>query len=175
VPAAGPRRGMSSAQANGAAIPEELPESGLCGYDKGAFTGANQSKRGRVQYADGGTLFLDEIGDMKPSLQAKLLRVLQEKEFEPLGAVKPVSVDVRIIAATHRNLERAVEEGTFREDLFYRLSVFPLHIPPLRERKEDIPLLIDKFVQVFNRKKPRPFLGFEQGAIEALLEHSWPG
>lgn len=171
----GPRQAKNFVPVNCAAIPDELLESELFGYVKGAFTGATSSKVGRVQFANGGTLFLDEIGDMKPSLQAKLLRVLQEKEFEPLGGVKPVSVDVRVIAATHRNLEKAVEEGTFREDLFYRLSVFPLHIPPLRERKEDIPLLIEKFVQVFNRKKPNPFRGFAQGAIEALVEHSWPG
>lgn len=160
---------------NCAAIPDELLESELFGYVKGAFTGATASKIGRVQYADGGTLFLDEIGDMKPSLQAKLLRVLQEREFEPLGAVKAVPVNIRVVAATHRNLEKSVADGTFREDLYYRLSVLPLQIPPLRERKEDIPLLIEKFVQVFNRTRRNAFLGFEPRALEMLVNYSWPG
>lgn len=114
---------------------------------------------GRLQYADGGTLFLDEIGDMKPSLQAKLLRVLQEKEFEPVGGVKPISVDVRIVAATHRDLDKSVAEGRFREDLYYRLNVIPLQIPPLRKRKDDIPLLIDRFVGIYNRQKKTPSRG----------------
>ncbi len=129
-----PRKGKNLVPVNCAAIPDDLLESELFGYIKGAFTGANQAKMGRIQYADGGTLFLDEIGDMKPALQAKLLRVIQEREFEPVGGVKPISVDVRIVAATHRDLEKAVEEGSFREDLYYRLSVVPLVIPTLRER-----------------------------------------
>ncbi len=160
---------------NCAAIPDELLESELFGYIKGAFTGATHSKIGRIQYADGGTLFLDEIGDMKPALQAKLLRVIQEKMFEPVGALKPVPVDVRIIAATHRDLEKEVAEGRFREDLYYRLKVVPIGIPPLRERKEDIPLLIDKFVQVFNRNKKAALQGFEAGALEVMINYAWPG
>jgi len=150
-------------------------ESELFGYVKGAFTGANQAKMGRLQYADGGTLFLDEIGDMKPSLQAKLLRVLQEKEFEPVGGVKPISVDVRVVAATHRDLEKSVAEGRFREDLYYRLNVIPLQIPPLRKRKDDIPLLIDRFVGIYNRQKKNPFKGFEEDALQALKLYPWPG
>ncbi len=170
-----PRKGKNFVPVNCAAIPDELLESELFGYVKGAFTGANQPKMGRIQYADGGTLFLDEIGDMKPSLQAKLLRVIQEKEFEPVGGVKPVSVDVRIVAATHRNLEKAVADGRFREDLYYRLSVVPLSIPSLRERKTDIPMLIDKFVQVFNRGKRHVLKGFSPDALAALQSYDWPG
>ena len=170
-----PRKGKNFVPVNCAAIPDELLESELFGYVKGAFTGANQSKIGRIQYADGGTLFLDEIGDMKPALQAKLLRVIQEREFEPVGGVKPVSVNVRIVAATHRDLESAVAEGRFREDLYYRLSVVPVHIPPLRERKEDIPTLIEKFVQVFNRGRKNALKGFAADAMAALLEYPWPG
>jgi transcriptional regulator with GAF, ATPase, and Fis domain len=160
---------------NCTAIPDDLLESELFGYVKGAFTGANQAKMGRIQYADGGTLFLDEIGDMKPALQAKLLRVIQEKEFEPVGGLKAIPVDVRIIAATHCDLETEVTEGNFREDLYYRLSVVPLTIPPLRERKEDIPLLLEKFVQIYNRNKKKPLLGFDDGALAALMEHQWRG
>ncbi len=170
-----PRKGKNFVPVNCAAIPDELLESELFGYVKGAFTGANQPKMGRIQYADGGTLFLDEIGDMKANLQAKLLRVIQEKEFEPVGGVKPVSVDVRIVAATHRDLEKAVADGTFREDLYYRLSVVPLSIPPLRERRSDIPMLIDKFVQVFNRGKRLTLKGFTPEAQAALQSYAWPG
>ncbi len=175
IHARGPRHGKNFVPVNCAAIPDDLLESELFGYVKGAFTGANVSKIGRVQYAHGGTLFLDEIGDMKPALQAKLLRVLQEKEYEPLGSVKPQAVDVRIVAATHRDLEKAVADGNFREDLFYRLSVLPLNIPPLRERKEDIPLLIAKFIAVFNRNRRSAFLGFEAKSLEALVDYAWPG
>ncbi len=173
--ALGPRKGKNFVPVNCAAIPEDLLESELFGYVKGAFTGANQSKMGRIQYADGGTLFLDEIGDMKPTLQAKLLRVIQEREFEPVGGVKPVSVNVRIVAATHRDLEASVAEGRFREDLFYRLSVVPLHIPPLRDRKADVPILLEKFVQVFNRGRKNGLKGFADSAMAALLEYPWPG
>jgi transcriptional regulator with GAF, ATPase, and Fis domain len=130
---------------------------------------------GRIQYADGGTLFLDEIGDMKPVLQAKLLRVIQEKEFEPVGGLKPIPVDVRIIAATHCDLEQAVSDGCFREDLYYRLSVVPLTIPPLRDRRADITLLLEKFVQIYNRNKKLPLLGFEPDALRAIQEYDWPG
>lgn len=169
------RRGKNFVPVNCAAIPEDLLESELFGYLKGAFTGAAQSKMGRIQYAEGGTLFLDEIGDMKHSLQAKLLRVLQEREFEPVGGVKPVSVDVRVIAATHQNLETMVAEGKFREDLYYRLSVVPIVIPPLRDRRDDIQVLVEKFVTAFNRDSSRPLVGFSECAMAALMDYPWPG
>jgi DNA-binding NtrC family response regulator len=169
------RKGRNFVPVNCAAIPDELLESELFGHLKGAFTGAVSAKMGRFQFADGGTIFLDEIGDMKPSLQAKLLRVLQEKTFEPVGGLKPIPVDVRIVAATHRNLEQMVAEGRFREDLFYRLNVIPLIIPPLRERKEDIPLLIENFVRVYNRNRKYRLRGFETGAVAALMKYAWPG
>ena len=170
-----PRSEKNFVPVNCAAIPDDLLESELFGYLKGAFTGATQNKKGRLQYAEGGTLFLDEIGDMKPALQAKLLRVLQEKEYEPVGAVKPIKVDVRIVAATHRNLEQAVKNGIFREDLYYRLSVVPIAIPPLRERKEDIPLLMETFRHVYSRGKKNSLTGFAPEAIATLLEYPWPG
>jgi len=170
-----PRSGKNFVPVNCAAIPEDLMESEMFGYVKGAFTGANQAKIGRMQYADKGTLFLDEIGDMKPSLQSKLLRVLQEKEFEPVGGVKPVAVNVRVVAATHRNLEELVAAGTFRQDLYYRLNVVPLTIPPLRERGADIPPLVDTFVHMFNRNKRVGLKGFESSALDALSRYDWPG
>jgi len=160
---------------NCAAIPDDLLESELFGYTKGAFTGANQNKKGRIEYADGGTLFLDEIGDMKPSLQAKLLRVLQEKEFEPVGGLKACPVDTRIVAATHCDLEQLVSEGKFREDLYYRLSVIPLSIPPLKERRDDIPLLLEAFIQTYSTKRGREPLRFEPIAITALMSYEWRG
>ncbi len=160
---------------NCAAIPDELLESELFGYSKGAFTGATSNKIGRIQYADGGTLFLDEIGDMKPTLQAKLLRVLQEKEFEPVGALKSIPVDTRVLAATHCDLEQLVSEGTFREDLYYRLSVIPLNIPPLRERREDIPFLIQNFIENFTKKRNRVPFTFSQTALLALVHFDWRG
>ncbi len=169
------RKGKNFVPLNCAAIPENLLESELFGYVKGAFTGATQSKIGRIQYAEGGTLFLDEIGDMRGDLQAKLLRVLQEKEFEPVGGVKPIPIDVRVVAATHRNLEKAVAQGTFREDLFYRLNVIPLSIPPLRERREDLPMLIEKFRQVYNREKREVFQGFAPESMQILMNYGWPG
>lgn len=171
----GPRKDKNFVPVNCAAIPDDLLESELFGYVKGAFTGATQNKMGRIQYAAGGTLFLDEIGDMKPSLQAKLLRVLQEKEYEPVGGIKPVPVDVRIVAATHRDLEQLVAEGKFREDLYYRLSVVPLVLPPLRERREDIPQLIETFTKAFNRGKKFGLLGFTEDAMHAMLAYPWPG
>jgi DNA-binding NtrC family response regulator len=169
------RRLKNFVPVNCAAIPDDLLESELFGYRKGAFTGAIQSKIGRIQYADGGTLFLDEIGDMPPALQAKLLRVVQEKSFVPVGGLEQVPVDVRIIAATHRDLEALVSEGRFREDLYYRLSVIPLNLPPLRVRKDDIALLVEKFVQIFNRNRQYRLRGFEPAALAALLEYPWPG
>ncbi len=160
---------------NCAAIPDELLESELFGYVKGAFTGAQQSKIGRVQFAEGGTLFLDEIGDMKPALQAKLLRVLQEREVEQVGAVRATKVDVRVIAATHQNLEQQVAEGRFREDLYYRLAVIPLNAPPLRERKGDIPILIGKFIEQFNRRKSDRPTALDPMSVRSLQGYSWPG
>ena len=160
---------------NCAAIPDDLLESELFGYEKGAFTGASRSKKGRLAHADKGTLFLDEIGDMKPNMQAKLLRVLQEQSFEPIGSVQTREIDVRVIAATNRDLKKAVKEGTFREDLFYRLSVIPITIPPLRERKEDIESLVKSFLRMFNRGKKPSVTGFTPQAMEALKAHHWPG
>ena len=170
-----PRKNGHFVPVNCAAIPDELLESELFGYVKGAFTGAQQSKIGRVQFADGGTLFLDEIGDMKSTLQAKLLRVLQEREVEQVGGVKGTKVDVRVIAATHQNLEKLVEEGRFREDLYYRLAVIPLQAPALRDRPEDIPLLIDRFVVQFSRRKSDQPTRFDPVSIKSLLAYSWPG
>ncbi len=160
---------------NCAAIPDDLLESELFGYTKGAFTGATANKPGRIQYADGGTLFLDEIGDMKSSLQAKLLRVLQEKEFEPVGAFKAIPVDTRILAATHCDLEQLVKEGKFREDLYYRLSVIPITISPLKERKEDIPLLIKAFVETHTEKRGREMFSLSPQATSALINYEWRG
>jgi len=160
---------------NCAAIPDELLESELFGYVKGAFTGAQQSKIGRVQFADGGTLFLDEIGDMKPSLQAKLLRVIQEREVEQVGGVRPTKVDVRIIAATHQDLEELVAAGRFREDLYYRLAVIPVVAPPLCERQADIGLLIDTFIERFSRRKTDRRTTIDPVAMQSLQAYSWPG
>ena len=170
-----PRGGNNFVPVNCAAIPDDLLESELFGYTKGAFTGATMAKIGRIEYANGGSLFLDEIGDMKPTLQAKLLRVLQEREFEPVGGLKPIPVDVRIIAATHRNLEEMVAEGRFREDLYYRLSVIPVNIPPLRERVGDIPLLIDHFIRALGRNRKKPLVGFDLVAMRALAAFPWRG
>lgn len=160
---------------NCAAIPGDLLESELFGYEKGAFTGAHKTKAGRFELADGGTLFLDEIGEMSPQLQVKLLRVLQERSFERLGAVKSIQVDVRIVAATNRDLEASIRDGKFREDLYYRLSVIPIHIPPLRDRREDIPVLIEHFLENFNKQKKKEVEGITPRAMEALVQYSWPG
>jgi len=160
---------------NCAAIPDDLLESELFGYTKGAFTGATNNKTGRIQYADGGTLFLDEIGDMKPTLQAKLLRVLQEKEFEPVGGLKATPVDIRVVAATHCDLEQLVSEGTFREDLYYRLSVIPLQIPALKERKADIPILLESFLETHATQRNREKFTIPKGVYAALLSYGWNG
>ncbi|MDA8168162.1 MAG: sigma-54 dependent transcriptional regulator [Nitrospiraceae bacterium] len=160
---------------NCAAIPKDLMESELFGHEKGAFTGALNTRLGRFELASNGTLFLDEIGELDLSLQVKLLRVIQEKEFERVGGSKTIKVDVRILAATNKDLEQSISEGKFREDLFYRLNVIPLHIPPLRERKDDIPLLIDHFVGKFAKKRKRDPLRFTSGAMECLLNYGWPG
>ncbi len=160
---------------NCAAIPDDLLESELFGHLKGSFTGASHNKTGRIQYADQGTLFLDEIGDMKPALQAKLLRVLQEKEFEPVGSLKAIPVDTRIVAATHCDLEELVKKGDFREDLYYRLSVVPIQVPPLRDRLEDIPLLLDRFIEAFTTERSREKITFSPEAVTLLLKHDWRG
>jgi transcriptional regulator with PAS, ATPase and Fis domain len=160
---------------NCGAIPENLLESELFGHVKGAFTGALTSRAGRFEIANGGTIFLDEIGDMSPSLQVKLLRVLQERKFEPVGSTKTVEVDVRVIAATHKDLDSAVAQKTFREDLYYRLNVIPLRIPPLRERQSDIPLLIHHFLKHFNESKRREVTGMAPDALELLNTYPWPG
>ncbi len=160
---------------NCAAIPSELLESELFGHVKGAFTGAVSTRMGRFEMADGGTLFLDEIGDMKPLLQVKLLRVLQERKFEPVGSNRSVEVDVRIIAATNKNLERGVQEGWFREDLYYRLNVIPIHLPPLRERLGDIPILAKHFIERFSAEHHAPAPTLTPMALEALGHYPWPG
>lgn len=159
---------------NCAAIPENLLEAELFGYEKGAFTGAVVSKPGKFELADRGTLFLDEIGDLSISLQAKLLRILQEQSFERLGGTKTIKVDVRIIAATNRDLEDMVKKGLFREDLYWRLNVVPVFLPPLRERKEDIPVLIEYFLKRFNREYGKK-VSFTSEALERLINYSWPG
>jgi two-component system, NtrC family, response regulator HydG len=160
---------------NCAALPETLLESELFGHEKGAFTGAIARRPGRFELADGGTIFLDEIGEMTLATQSKLLRVVQEREFEPVGSTKTVKVDIRIITATNRNLEEEVKAGRFREDLFYRLNVVPIPLPPLRERKEDIPLLVEHFLKVYNEKNGRNLQGFHPRALDALMRYAWPG
>ena len=160
---------------NCAALPDTLIESELFGHEKGAFTGAIEQRMGRFERADGGTLFLDEIGTLNLTAQAKLLRILQEKEFERIGGVRTLRVDVRIIAATSKDLEGSIEEGTFREDLYYRLNVFPIFIPPLRERKTDILLLADYFVEKFNQKHKKKVRRISTPAIDMLMQYHWPG
>lgn len=158
-----------------AAIPETLLESELFGHEKGAFTGAIRTSKGFFIQAHEGTIFLDEIGDMPLSIQAKILRVLQERQFYPLGTEKPVEVDVRVIVATNRNLEVEVKEGRFREDLFYRILVIPITIPPLRERKEDIPALVDLFLKEFSQQMKKEIKGITPAAMQKLMLHDWPG
>jgi len=170
-----PRRDRPLVKINCTALPENLMESELFGYEKGAFTGANTSKPGRFEQADTGTVFLDEIGDVPPAIQVKLLRVLQEREFERLGSNKTRHIDVRIIAATNQDLRAALEQGTFREDLYYRLNVVPLNIPPLRERTEDIPFLAEHFVKKLAAANASPVESISEGAIQRLLGYHWPG
>jgi len=160
---------------NCGAIPEELLESELFGHEKGAFTGAHKTRIGRFEIADGGTIFLDEIYDMSPNREVKLLRVWQQHEFERVGGVRPIKVDIRVIAATHKDLEKAVKANQFREDLYYRLNVIPIVIPPLRERKSDIPLLVSHFIEKFNREKGRAITDISGAALEYLLKYNWPG
>jgi two-component system response regulator HydG len=160
---------------NCGALTETLLESELFGHEKGAFTGAVKRKLGRVELADKGTLFLDEVGDMTPGLQLKLLRVLQEKQFERVGGEETIRVDVRVLSATHRDLKKEVEEGRFREDLFYRLHVVPCHVPALRERREDIPLLVGHFIEKLGPRTNPTVRGIDDGALARLGAHSWPG
>jgi DNA-binding NtrC family response regulator len=160
---------------NCGAIPGELLESELFGHVKGAFTGAIANRIGRFEAAEEGTLFLDEIGDLNPQLQVKILRALQEKTFEPVGSTKTISMNVRVIAATHVDLEKAVETGQFREDLFYRLNVIPIHIPALRERRSDILLLLNHFLNIFNKNKVQKITGFTSEALSCLNNYAWPG
>ncbi len=160
---------------NCGAIPDTLLESELFGYKAGAFTDARQDKPGRFSLARGGTIFLDEIGDVTPALQVRLLRVLQERTIEPLGATGPEHVDVRVVAATNRDLKGLVEKGEFREDLYYRIQVFKLWLPPLRERKEDIPILAEHFVDRFNKLKGKDLPGLSRDALTAFMEYDWPG
>lgn len=169
------QRDMPLIKVNCAAIPENLLESELFGHVRGAFTGALTTKKGRFALADGGSIFLDEIGTMAPGLQSKLLRVLQEREFEPLGSERSHKVDVRVIAATNRDIRQMVADGRFQEDLYYRLNVIPIHIPPLRERRDDIPLLVDHFVRKHAQRAGKRIDGIEAGVLEALEAADWPG
>ncbi len=169
------RKSAPFVEINSAALPEELVESELFGYAKGAFSGAVKAKKGKFEIADGATLFLDEIGDMSPRVQAKMLRVLEEQRFEPVGSNTPVSVDVRVISATNKPLDTLIDNGNFRSDLFYRLNVIPFQVPPLRERKEDIPILVNHFNERFSRDYGKHSKEFSDDAIEALRFHDWPG
>jgi two-component system nitrogen regulation response regulator NtrX len=169
------RASMPFVELNCAAIPEELIESELFGHSKGAFTGATQAKRGKFEQSDGGTLLLDEVGDMSLKVQAKVLRVLEEQRFEPVGSNVSIKVDVRIIAATNKRLDEEIERGTFRADLFYRLNVIPFELPALREHPEDIPLLVDHFNRKYSADYARPAKLFKSDALERLSSYDWPG
>ena len=175
IHAASPRRDGPFVVVNCAALPETLMEAELFGHERGAFTGAETQRKGRFELADGGTIFLDEIGEMKPPAQAKLLRVLQSGEFERLGGTATLRTNVRTIAASNRDLRQAVESGAFREDLFFRLSVIRIHVPPLRERRQDIPLLANHFLEIYARKNHRPTLRLSRDALATLLRYEWPG
>ncbi len=170
-----PRRGRRFVAVNCGALPDTLLESELFGYKAGAFTDARRDKPGRLALAERGTLFLDEIGDISPAMQARLLRVLQERVYEPLGAVQSVKADVRVVAATHRDLAEMVRAGTFREDLYYRINVVRLRLPDLRERREDIPLLIDRFVAKYNRMQGKEVAGVSDAVLAVLMAHDYPG
>jgi Nif-specific regulatory protein len=170
-----PRKGRAFVKFNCAALPESIIESEMFGHEKGAFTGAIAMRKGRFELADGGTIFLDEIGDVTPATQVKLLRVLQEKEFERVGGHTPIKADVRILTATSRNLEEMIEQGKFRADLYYRLNVFPIYAPPLRDRKSDILLLADYFVEKYSKLNQRSVRRISTAAIDLLLSYHWPG
>jgi transcriptional regulator with PAS, ATPase and Fis domain len=169
------QREMPLIKVNCAAIPETLLESELFGHVRGAFTGATMTKRGKFALADGGSIFLDEIGTLSTAIQSKLLRVLQEREFEPLGAERTQRVDVRVIAATNRDLKQMVTDGRFQEDLYYRLNVIPIAIPPLRERREDIPVLIDHFIDKHRQRTGKRIDGVADEVLRALQRYDWPG
>jgi two-component system nitrogen regulation response regulator NtrX len=170
-----PRFNRPFVEVNCAAIPEEMIESELFGHEKGAFTGATQLRRGKFDQANGGTLFLDEIGDMSLKTQAKILRILQEQRFERVGGSQTITVDVRIVAATNKDLKAEIQKGTFREDLFYRLNVIPFHVPPLRERPEDIVLLSRHFLQEFAQVHSKALRSFSDEAVRLLEQYEWPG
>ncbi|HJX28805.1 MAG TPA: sigma 54-interacting transcriptional regulator, partial [Thermoanaerobaculia bacterium] len=170
-----PRAGRPFVAVNCATFSETLLESELFGHERGAFTGAVARQIGKAEAADGGTLFLDEVGEIPLPLQAKLLRFLQERQIERVGSTRPIQVDVRLVAATNRELEKAIREGTFREDLYYRLNVITLHLPPLRERREDVPLLASHFAALTSRRLGRPVAGFTPEARACLMRYNWPG
>lgn len=170
-----PRRDKPYVKVHCAALPETLLESELFGHEKGAFTGAIMRKRGRFELASLGTIFLDEIGEISLKTQVKLLRVIQEREFERVGGEHPVKVDVRIISATNKNLKEEIERGSFREDLYYRLDVVSIHVPPLRDKKDDIPLMVHKFIEDFSRENNKEIEGITNGALKALMSYKWPG
>src|SRR5204863_214711 len=169
------QRDMPLIKVNCAAIPETLLESELFGHVRGAFTGATTTKKGKFALADGGTIFLDEIGTMNPTLQSKLLRVLQEREIEPLGSERTEKIEVRVIAATNRNLRQMVADGKFQEDLFYRLNVIPIEVPPLRQRRDDIPMLIEHFIAVFSAENGKRLKAMSGEALAYFLAYDWPG
>ena len=169
------RKKMPFIKVNCAALSESVIESEFFGHEKGAFTGAHTARKGRFELADKGTIFLDEIAELSPAMQVKLLRVIQEQEFERVGGMKTIKINVRIIAATNRDLESDVKNGTFREDLYYRLNVFPLHIPPLRERKSDIIVLCDHFIEKYNKKNRCSIKRITSNAIDLLMMYHWPG
>ncbi len=169
------RKGAPFVPVNCGALPDHILESELFGHVRGAFTGATRDRKGRFELADGGTLFLDEVAELSPSFQVKLLRVLQEMRFEKVGGEKPIQVDLRVISATNRDLRKMVKEGSFRDDLFYRLCVMPMHLPPLRERREDIPLLIQKSLRRISKETDKTITSVESETMEILLCYLWPG
>ncbi|OQC18585.1 MAG: Transcriptional regulatory protein ZraR [Deltaproteobacteria bacterium ADurb.Bin072] len=175
IHALSPRRQGPFLAVNCSALPDTLLESELFGYKAGAFTGATRDKPGRFALAKGGTLFLDEIGDVSPALQVKLLRVLQERKYEPLGSTRTETADARIIVATNRDLAKQVKQGQFREDLYYRVNVVRLELPPLRKRKEDLPILVEQFVAHFNALQKKSVQGITSEALSLLMAHDWPG
>jgi len=170
-----PRKDRPFVPINCAAIPEQLLESEFFGYEKGAFTGAMRSRMGRIEFSNHGTLFLDEISSMSLELQAKLLRVIQEQEFERIGGLKTIKVDFRLISATNQDLKEKIKEGTFREDLFYRLNVIPINVPPLRERKSDIPILVNHFLKELREHNKTSVKRFSDKAMERIMQYHWPG